>query len=160
MNQVGIAITTMAMIALVIGATGTTAGASMFDSYRGNTIQSDNLLYPIERFGENVNFALAQNKAEFKAERAIERMQEYEFTLLKEKENTALRIESDELIEEIESDMETGLVSVEETKAVKAKLETHLKVMERVRERTNEQSRNEINAAIEQSKRVMRKLGD
>lgn len=156
MNQIGLAVTTMAMIALVLGATGTTAGASVFDTYQGNTIQSDNALYPIERLGENVNFALAQNKTEFKAERAIERMREYEFTLLKEKENVSLRTESNELIAEIESDLETGELSVEERQAIGEQLKVHLTVMERTRERASEQSRTELNKAIENANRVMK----
>ena len=133
MNTAGIApIMLMAMI--MTATTATVGGAAVLDATQGQNIQSTDPLYPLERLGENVNYALAAQKNTFLAERATERIQEYEHAALQGIEKPELKAESDAQIQTIEQNMLQQQISTQEMEQVRQRLQIHVQTLQRVRE--------------------------
>ena len=133
MNTAGIApIMIMAMIMAGTGAT--LGGTAVLDATQGQNINSTDPLYPLEKLGEQVNYALATNKNVFLAERATERIQEYEHAANQGIQKPELKNESDVLIQTIEQNMQQQQISTQEMAQLRQRLQEHIQTLQRVKQ--------------------------
>ena len=156
MKQKGIAPLALALIAIILSSTAATVVPAAIDSQTGNNIQSDDVLYPVERWGENINSIIASDKTKWKVERAMERIEEYKDGLKKGFDKNSLKEESDELIEEVESDL--NAYRGQDLNFIREKLMHHIIVLQEVKALAPSQAQNGLQNAIDSSSEVIERI--